>query len=408
MRLSPSYLLPLLLVAAGCAAPSTVRDPAPAAAPVDWRSLVGCYRAGGRHLALDSVPFLPLFRVEEGPRLVRSSDSFWRRGYDSYWRMNAPDSVRVVWDASLHGTQIDFAVRGDSLVGVESGHSDIAGAPDSREKVVAVRETCLPDARYYPAPPDSARAALLFGYAAAMPSDSLLAADPWRAVAPVHAWIDAHPEVLSDLIFRLHARVLFERAARADARRGFRDLVGTYRVEVQRTGGAPQVVYGRTEIRPVLALHSEDTSAVVLNQPPGYRLRFTLAGDSSSLPKPGPGRRHRTPLGGNDAANSEFEVRLPAVTSPDGTRRYRAYVMLVNFGYYFRDKDRPVYDWDYEWFRQRYSHDGPNVYAEFVVSPDGRVTFTQRQELGPDRVVTLRGERISGDSWQCTPVDERC
>jgi hypothetical protein len=37
-----------------------------------------------------------------------------------------------------------------------------------------------------------------------------------------------------------------------------------------------------------------------------------------------------------------------------------------------------------------------------VLWPDGRVTFTQREEFAPDRVVTLRGERISTDAWECS------
>jgi hypothetical protein len=64
------------------------------------------------------------------------------------------------------------------------------------------------------------------------------------------------------------------------------------------------------------------------------------------------------------------------------------------------------YQWEHEWFERHWDSDGPNIHAEFAVSPNGRVTFTQRQVLAPDSVVTVRGERISGDAWQC--VKEGC
>ena len=84
----------------------------------------------------------------------------------------------------------------------------------------------------------------------------------------------------------------------------------------------------------------------------------------------------------------------------DGVRP-AAHVMLLNFTGYFRRTDLPLSEWDYEWFRKYHHFDTPNEFAEIVVSPDGRVTFTQRQELAQDRVITVRGERISRNAWQC-------
>ncbi len=406
MRVSHRHLL-LILVAASIPAACVARPrPAPAGEPVHWRSLVGCYRTADRQFSLDSVPFLAIFSIEEGSRLIRSEDPWWWRGLDAYWRMSAPDSVKLVWADGLHAGYLRFSVRGDSLVGVEDGHTDMPPYRFRPRRVVAVREPCPANASMSPARPDPAREALLSGYFAALPADAQMKADPWAAVAPLHAWLAAHPEVRTDSHFRHNARAMFNRASTLSVRADARELVGTYRLEIERTGGPTHVIYGRTEIQPQHALRSEDTSAVALDQAPGYRLRFTLAGDSSALPVPGPGRRHRQPLGGNTAANSHIDVRLPAAVEADGTRRLRAYVLLVNFGYYFRNTDRTLYEWNYEWFKRHWDTDGPNIYAEFAVSPNGRVTFTQRQVLAPDSVVTLRGERISGDAWQC--VKEGC
>ena len=58
--------------------------------------------------------------------------------------------------------------------------------------------------------------------------------------------------------------------------------------------------------------------------------------------------------------------------------------------------------WDDEWYGRHYRERAPNQFAEFVLWPDGRVTFTQRQEPAPDRVITIRGERVSGVAWECS------
>lgn len=398
----------LLIVVAGISSASSASGQVltPAHEPAWWRTAAGCYAAGDKRFLLDSVPYLAIHSIEEGSRLARSTDPYWQRGYDTYWRIIGADSVKLAWDGGLYGGSVLFKVHGDSLVGTERHFTDIAGVRDRPRRVVAVREPCSAETSYHPARPDSARAALLFGYGAALPTDAQLDADPWGAVAPLSAWLDAHPEVLTDFHFRVHARVMFQQAARIDVRNAHPELAGTYRLEIERTGGPTHRFYGRTEIRPQFALRAADTAAVVLDQPPGYRLRLTLSGDSTSLPRPGPGRRHRNPYGGNTAANSHLDVRLPAGTDADGTRRFRGYVMMVNFRRFFRTHDPALSEWEYEWFRRSHDHDGPNVFAEIVVSPDGRVTFTQRQELDPDRVITIRGERISGDAWQC--VQEGC
>ncbi|HEX6749393.1 MAG TPA: hypothetical protein VF092_19010 [Longimicrobium sp.] len=371
-------------------------------APGDWRALLGCYRQGDWRFALDSIPFIGVHNIEPESRLLRSSHD-WDDRYETYWRMIAPDSVKLVLDDGLHGVRYRLAVRGDTLTGREQTVTDIAIRIPVR-KFTAVREAC-PAASTFPSPKlDSATVADWWAYGALLPSEERLAADPWRAVAPVAAWLRAHPDALRRWSIRWNARVQFRRAADADVRANARELAGTYRLEVERTGGPTQVFYGRTEIRPRFALRPADTALIVQERPAGYQLRFTLSRDSTRLPRPGPGIKHRDAFGASyDASNSTIDVRFPGTVDADGTRRFRGYVMLVNFAAAFRDADPEISRWEYEWYRQSYRSDaGVNEYAEIVVSPDGRVTFTQREELGPDRVVTFRGERISGVAWECT------
>jgi hypothetical protein len=394
------FLLVLAVVATACASAGGF-DPGTPRPQRDWRSLVGCYREGDWHFALDSIPFVGVFADEEGARIARSSVGDGR--VETLWRMTAPDSVRLRFEHGMYGHIYRFAVRGDTLAGLVTTSTDIVLPRKPKpERVRAVRAPCPPAAAFSSPLPDSATAATLYGYTAARPTEAQLAADPWGAVAPFRAWLAAHPEALAKWRMRYNARTVFWRAANSDVRTNARELVGTYRLEVERTGGPTHVFYGRTEIRPRHALRTTDTAAVFLQQPPGYRLRFTLARDSSSLPRPGPGRRHRDAYGGNGPDNGWIDVRLPAIDSADGTRRFRAFVPLVNFAWSFRGDDRELYDWDHEWRRGHYREDAINAFAEFVLWPDGRVTFTQREELTPGRVVTLRGERVSGAAWECS------
>jgi hypothetical protein len=75
--------------------------------------------------------------------------------------------------------------------------------------------------------------------------------------------------------------------------------------------------------------------------------------------------------------------------------------MLVNFAYAFNDADPELRRWDHEWSGTIHREEAFAAPAELVLWPDGRVTFIQREELAPDRVITLRGERISRDAWTC-------
>ncbi len=388
-----------LLIALSPAAASAQQR---ADAPLDWRALVGCYRQGDWRFALDSIPFVGVHNIEPESRLLRSSHD-WDERYETYWRVIAPDSVKLVLDDGLHGVRYHLAVRGDTLTGREQTVTDIVIRIPVR-KFTAVREPC-PPASAFPSPRlDSATVADWSAYGALLPADERLATDPWRAVAPAAGWLRAHPDAMRAWSIRWNARVLFQRAADADVRANARELVGTYRLEVERSGGTTQVFYGRTEIRTRFALRPPDTAMVIQERPTGYQLRFTLSRDSSRLPRPGRGIKHRDAFGASyDASNSTIDVRFPGTVDADGTRRFRGYVMLVNFASAFRDADPEISRWDYEWYRQNYRRDaGVNEHAEIVLSPDGRVSFTQREEVGPGRVLTLRGERVSGVAWECT------
>ena len=404
MRIRLRRHLPALAVFAAACASAGESEPRTPGPERDWRSLVGCYREGDWVFALDSVPFVGIFSHEERARIARSSHA-WDSRYETYWRAISPDSVKLVLNDGLHGRVHRLVARGDTLVGRSYLRTDIVlpRAPKP-ERVRAVREPCPPAAAFSRPLPDSAAQTVLFGYFAVRPTDAELEADPWRAVAPLRAWLQAHPDAAAEWRMRTSARVLFERAATLDVRANARELVGTYRLEVERTGGPTHVFYGRTEVRPRYALRG-DTAAPFIERPPGYHLRFTLALDSASLPRPGPGRRHRNAYGGNDTDNSHIDVRLPAVAAADGTRRFRGSVLLVNFGSAFHGRDPELTTWEHDWFHVHFHDMSIDDVAEIVLWPDGRVTFTQREEAAPGRVVTLRGERISGAAWECSGYD---
>jgi hypothetical protein len=394
-------LLTLALIAATGSAAARLQAQADATpTALDWRSVRGCYRSRDWHFALDSVPFVGVFSIEDEARLLRSSRPSYR---EMNWHPIGPDSIRLVFEGGMHGIYYRLAVRGDTLAGIVTDKNDISIARPLHEKAVAVREPCLPDSAYSTLRPDSARAATLLGYGAARPTEAQTAADPWGSVAPLRAWLQANPEAAGGFTMWRNARVLFERAANADVQANFRELAGTYRMEIERTGGPTLVFYGRTEIRPRNAVMQIDSAAPWADHSHGYLLRFTLARDTSTLPQPGPGRRHRDPFGSSfSPSNSEIVVRLPAVDTAGGARRFRGYVMLVNFIFALRDQDAELTRWEHDWFDGNFRDDAIPDVTEFVTWPDGRVTFTHREELAPDRVVTLRGERISPVAWECS------
>ena len=393
--------LALLAFAACCAAAPAVPGPAAAQTRGDWRALVGCYRMGDWHFALDSVPHVGVHADEDEARLARSSNSYHDR-LEKMWRMPAPDSVRLRVEHGLYGSTWHLAVRGDALEGVVTHTSDIVPPPGSErrrpEPVRAVREPCLADEAYSNPPPDSAALAALYGYAANRPTRAQLEADPVGSVVNLRAWLAAHPEALQRHDIKYNSRSLFQRAASIHVGATALDLTGTYRLSVAREGGPAYLFYGRTEAHPWRA-ERHDTLAWRYERPTGYQLRFSLSRDSSTLPAPGPGHQHRDAYGGHGPGNSEIFVRVPPVEAPDRARRFAGSVMLVNFARVFRDS--LLTDWDHTWYQRHADNMTLPPVGEFVLWPDGRVTFTQREEVGPGQVIVLRGERISHLTWEC-------
>jgi hypothetical protein len=240
----------------------------------------------------------------------------------------------------------------------------------------------------------------LFEYYAAVPSSDHLARDPWGAVAPLRAWIDANPESAARPPIVWAAASVMTAAASADVRMRPSELAGTYRMEMQRTGGPLLTFYARSALRPSFALRSADTAAVLAGQAAGYQLALALSADSADLPVPGgPVRRA---YGGHGRDNGYVDIRLPASMAEDGTRRFEGYVLTLNFSGWFRRQDRELNDhWDTPMFRRFLDHNQQWFPAEIVVTPDGRVTITQRMELAPGRMLTIRGERIDTTAWEC-------
>lgn len=240
----------------------------------------------------------------------------------------------------------------------------------------------------------------LFEYYAALPSSDHLARDPWSAVAPLRAWIDANPQSAARPPIVWAAASVMNAAASADVRMRPSELAGTYRMEMQRTGGPLLTFYARSALRPSFALRSADTMAVLAGQTGGYQLALSLHADSSDLPVPG--GRIRRAYGGHGRDNGYVNVRHPPAVAEDGTRRFEGYVLTLNFSGWFHRQDPELSDhWDTPMFRRFLDHDQQWFPAEIVVTPDGRVTITQRMELAPGRVLTVRGERIDTTAWEC-------
>jgi hypothetical protein len=240
----------------------------------------------------------------------------------------------------------------------------------------------------------------LFEYYAAVPSSDHLARDPWGAVAPLRGWIDAHPESAARPPIRWAAAGVFEAAASADARSRSSELAGTYRMEMQRTGGPLLTFYARSALHPSFAVRTADTATLFSGQSGGYQLALSLHADSSSLPIPG--GRVRRAYGGHERDNGYLNVRIPPAVAEDGTQRFEGYVLTLNFSGWFHRRDPALHDdWETPLFRRYLDQDQQWTPAEIVVTPEGRVTITQRMELSPGQVLTVRGERISTIAWEC-------
>lgn len=240
----------------------------------------------------------------------------------------------------------------------------------------------------------------LFSYYSALPSRDELERDPWGAVAPLRAWIQANPQSAARPPIQWAAVGVMTAAASADVRSRPSELAGTYRMEMQRTGGPLLTFYARSALRPSFALRSDDTTAVLAGHTSGYQLALSLHADSSRLPVPG--GPVRPAYGGHGRDNGYLNVRLPASDTGDGTLRFGGYVLTLDFSGWFRRQDPDLHEeWETPFFRRYLDQEQQWFPAEIVMTPDGRVTITQRMELSPGRVLTIRGERISTVAWEC-------
>jgi hypothetical protein len=139
MRLIPVLLMTGLAGAlAACAArPRPLRGPV----PLEWRTLVGCYRPTQGPMewtfALDSTASAR----EEGARAARSLMPAWVEQPRAEWLVTDRNTVVYV----LHqgwGQMMEFVVRGDSLVGTHRLFNDLIGWEPWSVPAAAVRVSC--------------------------------------------------------------------------------------------------------------------------------------------------------------------------------------------------------------------------------------------------------------------------
>jgi hypothetical protein len=251
-------------------------------------------------------------------------------------------------------------------------------------------EVLRPDSR---AP--AGEADVLFAYHAALPPAGQLKRDPWAAVEPVRAWLTANPGAASHPRVRWSARALHVHAASHAVHAAPSPLAGTWRFEVSRTGGPTHVFYARTAQRPSHALPSRDTATLVFApEAAGYSLKAAFGASPQALPGVDAPPREL-----DDKADGDLEVQLPGHPAPDGSLRFQGWAEPVNFTGLFIKTDPQLDDWVGELLERFFETRERGTPGEAVIWPDGRVTWTQVMEIGPGRVVTLRGERISDAAW---------
>lgn len=173
------------------------------------------------------------------------------------------------------------------------------------------------------------------------------------------------------------------------------ELAGTYRFEVTRTGGPVHVFYARSYQRPRESEYemltgrnpSRDGSA------PAYALYAAFHSTLDSLPRNTLEEEQSIGLRG------DILVQTSAAQTPDGARVYRGSIEPAGFALRFQE-DRTFIAWANERFDRAEDGRDPDVLpARFVLHPDGRVTVTQVVEVGPDRRISMHGQRISLESF---------
>jgi hypothetical protein len=144
MALRALALLAVLGMMTGCApGPRSLRGPA----PVEWRTLVGCWqlvapRDDGVRVAFDST--LSTASSARGRAGARDARSLRERlsNPQEYWRVTPENAVVHVVHEGLWGSFSEYVVRGDSLVGRMYTFSDVPGAEPDWRPAAAVRAAC--------------------------------------------------------------------------------------------------------------------------------------------------------------------------------------------------------------------------------------------------------------------------
>lgn len=134
----------MMAVQAGCASgPRPLRGPS----PVDWRSLVGCWRLveprdDGVIVAFDTT--LSTARSAQGREGARDARSFREHlsNLQEFWRVTPGNTVEYVVHEGLFGSYSEFVVHGDSLVGRMYLFSDVPSAEPEWRRAAAVRAGC--------------------------------------------------------------------------------------------------------------------------------------------------------------------------------------------------------------------------------------------------------------------------
>lgn len=152
-RFTSAILVGLVIASGGCETleymytPPAPPPPRPlrGAGPVDWRSLLGCWRVENGTFVFDSAP------AHARPGAVDARWAEWlprreRRGPGvSYWWVTPRNSVEFVRDDGLHGRIYELVVRGDRLVGRIHTLTDIVGAYPPAVRTSAERVPCPTD-----------------------------------------------------------------------------------------------------------------------------------------------------------------------------------------------------------------------------------------------------------------------
>lgn len=125
---------------ASCSAgPRPLRGPV----PLEWRTLVGCYRLtegpAQWTFALDSTASSSSV---EGTRAARSLWTARPEYAREYWLVTDRNTVVYVLHEGLWGQVMEFVARGDSLAGTHYVFTDVIGREPPRVPSAAVREPC--------------------------------------------------------------------------------------------------------------------------------------------------------------------------------------------------------------------------------------------------------------------------